>query len=547
MWKFEIRKLIFKEHMLGLVFVLAIAFLLFRMVTPDRTIEFNLFVESDKEYYLDCVNQIQSSGTFQKISGFKKNHINELLKTQMKKAKENPKRYKVIYQNGWITFFGKMKMNYFYLILLVMIIVPIFGRDYEFKMDSIITSTKNGRTKLFFTKMHVTFWICMLIGIVLYGTELFVVHIKYGLSDWSAPIQSIVLFEECDWNLSIMQLVMLGFLITCVGLLFSAIVVHVFVLLFKNINAAMVGSLLFMAIPKYAIAANVLYYLPIPTAYLDRHDFLMGLYDENVGRTFYFTAWDFSIGFGKVLLICLLLMGIEWCLYLHIYQDFAKPRWLKKLGVIFSIFCLTGCAKNSEADNCIYNYFNEYDEDLQRELEDKINPFFEEGGSVFLGEKEEDTILYAKIYESDLSYAIGRYHDNTNENEILYKSDKERLQYHFMRSEGEDVIESILFDDVKAIRTCWTYLGNLYLLTTDDEILMVDGEALIYIYKDKAIQTLSVYQNQVYIVTEENCLLELDVDTSKINRIDENVKNVFVTEECLTYTRTDGENVKKEF
>jgi len=103
-------------------------------------------------------------------------------------------------------------------VVIILCIGMVFGKEYKNNSISILTTTKNGRAKLFVYKNIVATISAVVLLAIVYFPQYYNASKLYNLADYSAPIQSIIMFSGISLNISIAQYIE----ITFIGLILGA-------------------------------------------------------------------------------------------------------------------------------------------------------------------------------------------------------------------------------------------------------------------------------------------------------------------------------------
>lgn len=133
-------------------------------------------------------------------------------------------------------------------LLFICCLCPLFAREHETGILSLIHTTRNGKSKLFWAKIGSAGAFILVSLLLFFAIWVFAVSTRFTISDPFAPIQVIETYQKSPFNVSI-----LGFL--AVILLFKAafffllfLIVSIAGLLFKNRFAALVTGLFFYTV-----------------------------------------------------------------------------------------------------------------------------------------------------------------------------------------------------------------------------------------------------------------------------------------------------------
>lgn len=136
--------------------------------------------------------------------------------------------------------FVKVTGFIFFGVMILLGISPIFSNEYSTKMDSIILSTKNGKSKIITAKI-----ISLVIFTILTGMFFETVNIltlayekgifTYAISELHDPLQSIFIYAMSPYNFSILEY----YLIQTLMFIFGGIILGIMVLFISSLTKSM--------------------------------------------------------------------------------------------------------------------------------------------------------------------------------------------------------------------------------------------------------------------------------------------------------------------
>jgi hypothetical protein len=91
----------------------------------------------------------------------------------------------------------------FYMILLLLCLHPLFSIDEKTGMSTVLRCTRNGRFALFAAKHAAGYMAALLLMLLLYAPVYWNVWRWYNPLDWHAPVQSVLLFRNVDFPVTI--------------------------------------------------------------------------------------------------------------------------------------------------------------------------------------------------------------------------------------------------------------------------------------------------------------------------------------------------------
>ena len=93
------------------------------------------------------------------------------------------------YAKGWINLLSSTGLWFFMVLSICICIAPIFASEYQTGMDSLIFTSKYGRSKLITAKILAAFLYGSGVFVLNIGLSLMVVLIPFGIDGWNLPIQ----------------------------------------------------------------------------------------------------------------------------------------------------------------------------------------------------------------------------------------------------------------------------------------------------------------------------------------------------------------------
>lgn len=136
-----------------------------------------------------------------------------------------------------------------YCILLIMCLSNIFPMEYKNGMVRVYKSTYNGRLRLFAQKGFIGSIIAIVLMVIIYLPYYLNLLLRYDIKTWSAPIQSISLFENLDLNISILGFVILANLLQIVGCIAITKLIILISLIVKKQSICILASTVILCFP----------------------------------------------------------------------------------------------------------------------------------------------------------------------------------------------------------------------------------------------------------------------------------------------------------
>ncbi len=136
-----------------------------------------------------------------------------------------------------------------YCILLIMCLSNIFPMEYKNGMVKVYKSTYNGRLRLFAQKGFIGSITALFLMVIVYLPNYINLLSRYDIKTWSAPIQSISLFENLDLNISILNFVVLANLLQLIGCIAIAKLIILISLIVKKHSICILASTVILGFP----------------------------------------------------------------------------------------------------------------------------------------------------------------------------------------------------------------------------------------------------------------------------------------------------------
>lgn len=169
-------------------------------------------------------------------------------------AVDSDRHLEVVYDGGYKQLMGEnVRMDLYAIcimgILMSLCISSVFSGDSSIGMDLLISTTAAGRRDTKYAKLKVTFFTAIIIFILAYGADFYKVYKKIGLSAWTAPLQSISIYDYVSLNIKIWQYLLLMYVIKFIGMLIVASIVLILSKKCRNTFCTMIFALLLIVLP----------------------------------------------------------------------------------------------------------------------------------------------------------------------------------------------------------------------------------------------------------------------------------------------------------
>lgn len=472
-------------------------------------------------------------------------------------ASEDPEHRYFIYPDGWSCLLGKESINIMKIALLIIVISSVFCYEYESGISPVLLCSKNGKTKLFLSKLISIVIITILIGVIFELSDIIVYSIKYGLPNGSFPVQSIKKFMNCQYNLSLYELTAITFVNKLMGLLYLAFFIVLMSVLLKKSYPTAFSAFVILFLPYIAMyKSTAKYKVPTPLALLLSTGFFLGNKPETevskavkaISKNQYLSVVAFSI------LLTLIMMVIAYIVFCNkrIRNTFKIKKTLCFAILLSMLLVFSGCTKKQTIcdKSMIYNQYcfnniilyNNYNIDnsnsnyVIKNLDDNsVSPFLRNPFT-------DDDTLINRVFAIDgnafyithsdfVNYKINKmdlktYHIQTlyNQNKIIYSDfDFANINKQAVENKEYDIIiESDIILDFFLSEDClflnypsYVEMYNLNTKKTDRII-------------DEPTNNLAYYNDYVYYLTQSYEMYRINIKTLEKTKVSDDKAFSFV-------------------
>lgn len=499
--------------------------------------------EKINSYYNDIIKKVQERGELQQLhqnndidsDEYKKKYLKlthelenrdafNLVFQQYIRAKENPDKIWIIYENGWNAFWSSATPDILLIIALIIFNVLVIGEDYENEMDCILRTSYMGRKKLFISRLLLSFVISAVIVTLFSLIEIGYIQIRFGIGDLAAPVQSVSCLADSNFSGNLLEALSGVIFFRLTGVLILVVIVHMITYLTKRNLVSILLSLSIIYVP-YLLQTmeSSIYHLPMPIGMLVGKGYFYGTKSEKNDEI---AKVSFQSVGEKELLIIMISAAVLSIIFVAIsfYLYSGRRFRLKKISYIIILICvvqLLGCEKQNDI---VYNSISDATEYSNGEvsvvldtniymIDDRAvkksilhNPFFDEERIEYIrciyGEGNDIYFLYNK--DSIEIYKISL--ENLSD-EYVYKFDynnKTNINY----SAGELV-------DWSAACKFWIDKNILYVLTGTSvrKIDMVTN--ISRMVATDVVGDFSYYHGILYYINSDDQLMESKLDGSE--------------------------------
>lgn len=160
--------------------------------------------------------------------------------------------------------------------LLITLIAFSYIDDVKKKPLEIIKNTQIGFCKLVWCKLISFIILAVVIGFLEQLGKIIISINVHPLENFSAPIQSLYIFSNSNYNISLLQTFILGSIIKIWGLIYLIIITNTMILLLKNVMFGVFSSSTIFVLPYFLLNKDNLYLsLPLPIGFLQQNIFFV--------------------------------------------------------------------------------------------------------------------------------------------------------------------------------------------------------------------------------------------------------------------------------
>lgn len=267
-------------------------------------------------------------------------------------VKESPDRRSMMYINGWEALIGNERLDYILIAAVILLSLLIFAVDHETGAAQLMLVTVNGRSKAFYFKQLILIVSIVIIDLLFFAEEILVFHFRFGISDFNAPVQSLISFRECQFNISIIQALCIILIFRIIGSILTAEIV---VFIEQNVKKFWTSALcpaLVILIP-YALFNNKpqLYYFQ-PVGMMLSSGYLKGKADFVMRGSILLSEPSYGVPQDWIYILTAIVVVASLMLFVASFMKFSLDHMDKKtkLILLFTIsFTITFCISLSAA------------------------------------------------------------------------------------------------------------------------------------------------------------------------------------------------------
>lgn len=480
----------------------------------------------------------------------------DVLKQYISYAYENPAKHYIVNTTGWDAWFGNEKVDIILFAFVLFFSVYLATNDYETGVFAVKLTSYNRKEKICLSQQLLLVLYSILLITLSFFCEWIFYAVKYGLSGYSFPIQSLWTFENSTFNISILQCCICIHVVKGIGILLVAELSFLFGIYIKKLWISFFVGMAIPIIPYMIFNKEQIRYYIQPLGLILGNGYFRGDNEPIMYDGVQIAEPVKKISLMYLLVVLGLTMLCFAIIFIVLFWNRNKGIWIKKsrFGFLFAvseIFMITvfGCMlvsynKNSkwELKEIYYQGKAFSDEEIIYTLDEDAN-LVEYNYSL----DKKDLIIRDVFAEKTCD---GYYVD---ENYIYYfvKSDEGEVSFYRIdkKNFNSEIIYKELIGNRKYVRST-RYLGLLNVHNYENvsqrewhedniQNFWVDGNYIFtlsynsidmidYITKDKISLVKKGYSGGMttyragvlYYIDAENNVVMLDVVTRKAEYID---------------------------
>jgi hypothetical protein len=280
-------------------------------------------------------------------------------------AREKPEERYLLYDDGWNALLAQERLDWGFVLLIIVFAASVFGREYESDMRSTLIATKKGNTHLIAAKFISILMVVILCSVISSCVEYLFFSLKFGLPHGNYPLQSLSYFQDSAFHLTLQQTYLYISAYRLFGLFILAVVTMLISVLVQKTIVALSAGLMFVVLP-YALPVNasVKYLLSSPLGFILAQGFFRGtqMGEAYQANQVLFQAISQSLQI-RLVIGWLVLAGIMLFVIARKFLS-ARPFWpfrkqqLVLPLVLLILACLAGCSSPTASNQTMDRVFN---------------------------------------------------------------------------------------------------------------------------------------------------------------------------------------------
>lgn len=189
-------------------------------------------------------------------------------------AQSDSQRY-FMYTNGWARLLTGNSIDWVLIFLICIITVPVVCAEYSCEMAQLLSTTKNGRNRLYLSKLTAVLIVASILSCIFFLSELLYAQLCYGLQHADYPLQAIPQFVGTEYRLSILQALCFIAANRILGICYLSVLLFFASVQFKKPLPCMFVGLSGIFLPVLLLSESELQYtLPLPVGMLRADHYL---------------------------------------------------------------------------------------------------------------------------------------------------------------------------------------------------------------------------------------------------------------------------------
>ena len=503
----ELRKIFRKQHLFSFFRVMFITACIYQVILGYDTTN---VIRNSEKYYTSFFKKYEGKITTEKTQQIKKEYRkietdsgNTLSNKQKKQAFES--FYHIyLYETdsgsgyitdtrGWETILCHDGINYFMVIVVILLGIISFSTEYENDMEIMIISSC-GRNRVTICKLLIGIIGGVITSLLFQMISVIYLSASVGLKNGSYPLNTIEFFENSKYTISLIQALLIKVGLNVLGNIMLVCVVMFFAVLIKKREISIVLSLLYVILPVMIFSkSSAMYRIPCAAALLSGSGFFWpdmysnDIIDNNLTRIKTFEALDKKYFAGILLVSCFVIVILLLIIFLKFSHYHLKKRFLT--GIIICLI-LTGCSKNSAGGDVVidgtlngqislskdeYVYYIDQNEDVVYRKDNSNNTVavtrnvFPLSGRITNIYLSEGKCYY--LLENDRNVGISVYSVDLNsfKNELVYSSGGDNTEDFYGLADKESSDASEILENIATVK--WFFVTDKYVYYQKESVI----------------------------------------------------------------------------
>ncbi len=295
-------------------------------------------------------------------------------------AREKPEERYLLYSDGWNALLSRERLDWAFVLLIVVFAASIYGREYDAEMRSLLISTKKGDKPLIRAKSVSIFMTVILLSLLSSALEYVFFQVKYGLPHGDFPLQSLSYFQDSSARLSLNQTFLAISAYRLYGLVLLAAITMLISVLTQKMIAALTGGLMSVIIP-YAlpVSESIKYLLPTPLGFILGQGYFRGTKMGELSQADQTVFQAISprlqfwmiLGWFLALILMLALISRKFG-----YAGPSRKSTQSTAAILLILVCFSGCAAPGAAPSRLETNFNMIVDNQSAVVGDKLVTLF---------------------------------------------------------------------------------------------------------------------------------------------------------------------------